>query len=86
MGERTEVLRVDGQRVGEQESRELSTLTARIHSDRSSDERVLHSRRTLGLLHVLLLLATVADSRREKENANDGEEGRPSVSSGAAGW
>jgi sirohydrochlorin ferrochelatase len=65
IGGRTEVLRVNGQRVGEQESRELSTPTARIHSDRSSDERALHSRRTSGLLHVLLLLTTVADSRRE---------------------
>jgi hypothetical protein len=67
MGESGEALRVDGQRVEEQESREFSTLTARIHSDRSSDERVLHSRRTLGFLHaVLLLLATTVETKRER--------------------
>ena len=43
----------------------MHTLTASIHSVRSRAERFLHSRRTLGLWHVVLL-ATVVDTMRPK--------------------
>ena len=45
----------------------MSTFTARIHSVRSPGVSFLHSRRTLGVLQVLL--ATAADTRRQMNRA-----------------
>jgi hypothetical protein len=64
MGESGEALKVRCQHHGQHCRRETNTLTASTHLPRSWGESFLHSRRTLGCLHVLF--AVPADTRRPK--------------------
>ena len=64
VGESSKALKARGQHCGQHCDGEANTLTALIHSLRSWDESFLHSRRTLGFRHVLLMAA--ADTRWQK--------------------
>jgi hypothetical protein len=64
VGEGGKTLKVRGQHHEQHCGRETDTLTALIHSSRSWSESFLHSRRTLGFLHVFL--AKAVDTRRPK--------------------